>query len=547
MDRTIRICSLELATALLGVVASPAVARDDRTREIDLFWEAQRADLSGNGELALKSYDKLAGKLPQSGVATDRLFDTAVLQGNFAATLRAARAQQLAERGSFALPLIFYVDAWKRKDWEEAKKASAELQVGAFGFMAPLLDAWLAVARGEPIGISNAMLRENGTLAYYADDQLIYFDLAAGKIDSAKRRLLTFPDFSADHARQLALNSAEYFGRNGDDQFAGQLMEHVGLTPTTMLGKSAKFQHEQALAALFARLSAQLAEQNVADQALYFARLATWLSPDSAFAQMVLADQFAARGMAVQAVAALETIAETRPQWSWAQGNKARLLSNEGDAQGALRLIQSARAKRPDLDDLKLIEASQLVAIGDLAGAASIYRSLVEGADLSNAKNGRRVTFRLLLSQSLDQQGDWIASRSVLEEALAINDQNPQLLNSLGYGLLERREDVKRGLELVSKAHRLSPQSPAITDSLAWGHYLNGDYAKAVSLLENAVEGAIDDVTINEHLGDAYWKVGRKIEARYSWRAAALQAKDADGKRIASKIELGWTEATAAP
>jgi Flp pilus assembly protein TadD len=96
-------------------------------------------------------------------------------------------------------------------------------------------------------------------------------------------------------------------------------------------------------------------------------------------------------------------------------------------------------------------------------------------------------------------------------------------------------------------AHKLAPNSPAITDSLAWGHYLNGDYAKAVPLLERAVEGAINDVTINEHLGDAYWKVGRAIEARYAWRAAVLQAEGEEAKRIAAKIDTGWSEATAAP
>jgi Flp pilus assembly protein TadD len=167
-------------------------------------------------------------------------------------------------------------------------------------------------------------------------------------------------------------------------------------------------------------------------------------------------------------------------------------------------------------------------------------------ADAHPKKNGRRVTYRMLLAQTLDPSRDWPVIRATLEEALALNSTNPQLLNSLGYGLLERREDVKRGFELVAKAHGLASQSPAITDSLGWGHYLNGEYAKAVSLLEKAVEGAINDVTINEHLGDAYWHVGRAIEARYAWKASILQAEGEEAKRIAAKIDLGWTEATAA-
>ena len=106
---------------------------------------------------------------------------------------------------------------------------------------------------------------------------------------------------------------------------------------------------------------------------------------------------------------------------------------------------------------------------------------------------------------------------------------------------------MKRGFDLVAKAHRLAPQSPAIADSLGWAHYLSGDYAQAIPLLEKAVEDAIGDVAINEHLGDAYWQAGRLTEARYAWRAASLQAEGESAVRLAAKIDLGLTDATAAP
>jgi tetratricopeptide (TPR) repeat protein len=542
VDRTIQICSLTLGLAL--AFAPLGAARASEEPDMALFWQAQRAELSGQPAQALKSYDRLLGKLPQSSVAVDRLFDTAILHGDFAAALKAARAQQLADSGEAGLPLLFYVDAWKRKDWAKAELASAELRTGqVFGFLAPLLNSWIELGRGRQAVLSNATLRENGTLAYYSDDQLVYLDLANGNLDRAKRRLTSFPGFGADYARHLALSAVEQLGANGEAEFANALLDHVGLEPRKVFGKPTRFAPEQAMAALFSRLAQQLEEQGVSDQALYFARLAQWASPDSPFARMTLAQQLSNRKMTPQAMALLEGVAETRPQWSWAIGDKARLL----DGIEALAVIRAARNKQPDAVGLKLLEAQHLSEGKDLAGAAAIYRTLVGKADASAGADGRRVTFRLLLGQSLEVQGDWPAAKAVLEEALTINDQNPQLLNSLGYGLLERRENVKRGLELVSKAYRLAPQSPAITDSLAWGHYLNGDYEKAIPLLEKAVEEAISDVTINEHLGDAYWQVGRRTEARYAWRAAALQASKVEAERLATKIDIGWTEATAAP
>jgi Flp pilus assembly protein TadD len=60
-----------------------------------------------------------------------------------------------------------------------------------------------------------------------------------------------------------------------------------------------------------------------------------------------------------------------------------------------------------------------------------------------------------------------------------------------------------------------------------------GDYPAAVTELERAVLLEPADPEINDHLGDAYWMVGRKDEASYQWRRVltfgpsdALKAQD---------------------
>ena len=547
MAQIIRICKFALVAAFLASTSVEAKNAED-TKEADLFWKAQRAELTGQPDAALKSYNRLLGELPESSVAVDRLLDVAITYGDLPSALKAARAQQLANAGDAALPLIFFVDAWRRKDWAGAEQASRWVQErNIFAFLAPVLDAWIAVAKGKPGTISNADLRESGLLQYYSYDQLIFLDFANNNIEGAQRRLSSFPGFGDDYARHMAMTAAEHLGLTGEAEYANSLLQHIGTEPHNFPEKPGAFPAGQALSALFSRLSEQLDEQGIDDQSLYFARLAHWVAPDSAFGRLTLADRLAARGMPSQAIALLNAVPETRPQWSWALGNKARILLAEGKQSAALQVIKAARTTRPNAADLALLEAQQLEATNDHVGAAALYRKLVSDADKSGAKNGRTLTFRLLLAQALSAQGDWTGSKSALEEALVLNSENAQVLNMLGYGLLEQRDDTKRGLELVAKAHRLAPQSPAITDSLGWGHYLNGDYAIAVPLLEKAVEGAINDVTINEHLGDAYWHAGRAVEARYAWRSAQLQADGAQKTRIAEKIDLGWTEANAAP
>ena len=59
--------------------------------------------------------------------------------------------------------------------------------------------------------------------------------------------------------------------------------------------------------------------------------------------------------------------------------------------------------------------------------------------------------------------------------------------------------------------------------------------------------GEPGEAAINEHLGDAYWTIGRVYEARYAWRAALLTADDKDKARLTAKIDTGLDKATAAP
>jgi Flp pilus assembly protein TadD len=70
-----------------------------------------------------------------------------------------------------------------------------------------------------------------------------------------------------------------------------------------------------------------------------------------------------------------------------------------------------------------------------------------------------------------------------------------------------------------------------------------GDYVKAVDYLERAVEFEPTDSTINEHLGDAYWKIGRHEEAKFQWRRAL--SFEPEEERIAplqTKLDSGLSD-----
>ena len=67
---------------------------------------------------------------------------------------------------------------------------------------------------------------------------------------------------------------------------------------------------------------------------------------------------------------------------------------------------------------------------------------------------------------------------------------------------------------------------------------------EAVRQLERAVQLRPQDAVINDHLGDAYWKVGRRLEARFQWeRVRTLDAGEDLLEQVETKLEDGLSAA----
>ena len=110
---------------------------------------------------------------------------------------------------------------------------------------------------------------------------------------------------------------------------------------------------------------------------------------------------------------------------------------------------------------------------------------------------------------------------------------------SFGNAQVERGVDLPGAQALLERASTLKPDDPEITDSLGRAYYAEGQFTKALPLLEQAVRGDPGGMRANEHLGDTYWKLGRRIDARYAWRAAAVNAEPADVARLQAKLANG--------
>ena len=152
---------------------------------------------------------------------------------------------------------------------------------------------------------------------------------------------------------------------------------------------------------------------------------------------------------------------------------------------------------------------------------------------------------------SHERQGNWEQAESDFRAALELNPSQPQVLNYLGYSLVEKRIRLDEALEMIELAVAASPDSGYIIDSLGWALYRLGRYQEAVPHMERAVELMAVDPVVNDHLGDVYWAVGRYREAEFQWSRAlsfidqAQTAEDIDPDRIRRKLEVGLDEVLA--
>ena len=134
-------------------------------------------------------------------------------------------------------------------------------------------------------------------------------------------------------------------------------------------------------------------------------------------------------------------------------------------------------------------------------------------------------------------------SEADIETALKLSPEQPELLNYLGYSWVDRGRNIPRAVTMLEKARSLRPYDGYIVDSVGWAYYQLGRYEDAARTLEAAVLLVPGDPTINDHLGDALWRAGRHINARFQWNhALTFSDSDTDRAAIEKKLKTGLGE-----
>lgn len=150
----------------------------------------------------------------------------------------------------------------------------------------------------------------------------------------------------------------------------------------------------------------------------------------------------------------------------------------------------------------------------------------------------------LYVSILMDDPRAWSDGIAVARALFAEQPDSVLRLNALGYALIQRPEGLEEGYRLLWRGFNYGQQDYAVIDSLGWAYYLYGHFDQARALIERSNDLSADDpnAEVLDHLGDIYWRLNRRDDARVKWREALAARPDAIRRRsLERKIERGLT------
>ncbi|WP_454719903.1 MULTISPECIES: tetratricopeptide repeat protein [Cupriavidus] len=202
---------------------------------------------------------------------------------------------------------------------------------------------------------------------------------------------------------------------------------------------------------------------------------------------------------------------------------RAQLLGRMGkldDAQAVFNdmLADSEDIAEPDQRALRMTAIRQ-AEVGMLLDAKAYGRArkVLEERTTAEPDNSDWV-YELAMLDEREKRYD--SMETLLRRVIAMQPEQKQGYNALGYSLADRNVRLPEALQLLEKASALGPDDPYIMDSLAWVKFRLGQLQPAAELLRNAYARA-PEAEIGAHLGEVLWQLGQQDEARKTWTEAA--------------------------
>lgn len=522
-----------LGLALL--IAAPAQAQFDAAA----YARARAADAAGSADIAVIGYAQAMAIAPDDPVLAARAYRSALSVGDYGLASRAGAALVTGGTAPPDLDLLAFAIAVRAGDMAGADRALERLSNSPLDFLVPSLGAWLAYDRGADPFAKLSMARGNPLAERYVDRQRPLIEISLGLYSEASVSLARMPgrDSGAGSGADLDLwmDAALLYARAGKTSAARDMLGGGQADLAILRDRPLKSRRAGAsfgMARLLDGVVADIRSQDIPALSIVLTRVALLLDPGDARAQLRLADALSRNGSSGLALGVLDGMDRTSAFADEGRSLRIAVLGRAGRSDAAM--AQAERASRAG-------NAEDAATFGDLLAESGNYPAAVTAYATALKRHRGTGGWELHYAHgiALDRAGRWAEALPALRRAVEAGPDQPQLLRYLGYAQVERGEDLAGAQTLLERARALSPKDAGIADALAWAYFRRGDLDRALPLLEEASRGDPSGTRSNEHLGDAYWSLGRRYEARYAWRAATIHAEKDAVLRIEGKLVHG--------
>jgi len=549
--------TLSRLALILGLgLATPALAQVTVPMEPGLagaYLAARNAALTGDHREAAIQFQRVLRADPDNQIIlADAMLALAAIGDWDQAAIYAARVPTDSLDRDFA-NLIEQVARIRTGDLAGASAAAVGM-AGAGPLIDPLLEAWLYLAEGDMSRATDTfeiMIDTNSPLAGLVPYQLALARASVGDFEAAEAifsgevygplqvstrgvqahaQILVQLDRSED-----ALDLLNLALTRDADETLFTLRDAIEADPTRPYDFIVT--PEEGMAEVFFSLARALGTDAGTTLPLIYARAAHAVDPGHVHSILLAADILADAEQYEMAEETYELVSRESPLFVEAEMGRSEALFQQGREDAAIEVLHALARDYPNL-------AAVHTALGDALRRQERFEEAIESysaaVDLVDLDQQRYWFLLYARAISYERSDMWDEAEIDFRAALDLQPDQPNVLNYLGYSLVEQNRSLDEALDMIQRAVAARPDSGYIVDSLGWVFYRLGRFEEAVAPMERAVELLPNDSIVNDHLGDVYWMVGRFREAEFQWsRALSFDPDPAEADRIRLKLDLG--------
>ena len=259
-----------------------------------------------------------------------------------------------------------------------------------------------------------------------------------------------------------------------------------------------------------------LSSQSIYLQSNFFLNLSKYLNKDFISYDALLAENFYKIGDFKKAKKIYYNLGKHGDAFNWFSAKQlSSIFIKEKNKSEAFKLLDKSYKNLLEKEIYETFDYAEFLKNNEkFKESISLYTKILAEVDkdhplYTEATDGRGVAYERI--------GEWNSAEKDLLASLEANPDQAYVINYLAYTWIEQGVKINKSLSMLEKANKLRSNDPYITDSLGWALFKLKRYKEAKDYLRLAVRLLPADPIVNDHYGDALWKNGDEIQARYYW------------------------------